>query len=262
MRAEALRTLQEQGVEVHLNTFVTKVSENYVKLSAAQFDPTTGEALKERKDFEIPVGLTLWAAGTKPQPFVETLLEQLPAEAKNRDGRVKVDRWMRPMMHKPELLGSVLVLGDAAAQHTSDLDSPFLPPTAQVAAQQGAYIARNLNRNYDLTAQPPQVKPPNKKDDNNVFDDPALAAWLKLRGLDTAPPFHFLNLGILAYLGSGAALSQIQVGDKKVMNKSGTIGYLLFRSVYLVKQVATRNRVLVTFDWLMSHIFGRDTTRF
>jgi NADH dehydrogenase/NADH:ubiquinone reductase (non-electrogenic) len=31
--------------------------------------------------------------------------------------------------------------------------------------------------------------------------------------------------------------------------------------VYLVKQVATRNRVLVTFDWIKSYLFGRDITR-
>ena len=30
---------------------------------------------------------------------------------------------------------------------------------------------------------------------------------------------------------------------------------------HLVKQVATRNRVLVTFDWMKSTLFGRDITR-
>ena len=96
----------------------------------------------------------------------------------------------------------------------------------------------------------------------NVFDDPGLSNWLSLRGLDSAPPFTFLNLGLLAYVGGGEALTQVQIGDKNVVSKAGSIGFFLWRSVYLVKQVATRNRVLVTFDWIKSAMFGRDTTRF
>ena len=91
-----------------------------------------------------------------------------------------------------------------------------------------------------------------------------MRAWLELRGLDqTAPGFIFLNLGILAYLGGGEALSQVQLGDNfPLFSYFGSVAFVLWRSVYLVKQVATRNRVLVTFDWIKSFIFGRDMTRF
>ena len=104
----------------------------------------------------------------------------------------------------------------------------------------------------------------NKNDDNedDVFYDPALYNWLRFRGLEKSPPFTFLNLGLLAYVGGNEALTQVQIGDKKVVSKAGSVGFFLWRSVYLVKQVATRNRVLVTFDWIKSAMFGRDTTRF
>ena len=97
---------------------------------------------------------------------------------------------------------------------------------------------------------------------SNVFNDPAMTNWLHFRGLEDSPPFTFLNLGLLAYLGGGEALTQVQVGEVPVVSKAGSIGFFLWRSVYLVKQVATRNRVLVTFDWIKSAIFGRDITRF
>lgn len=71
----------------------------------------------------------------------------------------------------------------------------------------------------------------------------------------------FLNLGLLAYVGGGEALSQVELGDFPIFSYAGSISFVLWRSVYLVKQVATRNRVLVTFDWIKSSLFGRDITR-
>jgi NADH dehydrogenase FAD-containing subunit len=250
-------------VEVYLNTRVTKVTDKSATLSTKQFDETTGEALSKRKDVDVPIGLAVWCAGTAPAKFCQDLLKELPAQAKHRDGRIKVDRWLRPPMKDPSLLGSVLVLGDAAAQETDDWTAgKLLPSTAQVAGQQGAYLARSLCRNYNLTATVPHIVVPETQDPTNVFYDPALTNWLYFRGLENLPPFNFLNLGLLAYLGGGEALSQVQVGDMPVVSKAGSVGFLLWRSVYLVKQVATRNRVLVTFDWIKSAIFGRDITRF
>lgn len=42
-------------------------------------------------------------------------------------------------------------------------------------------------------------------------------------------------------------MSQVQIGDVPVFFYAGSVAFVLLRSVYLVKQVATRNRVLVTF---------------
>ena len=284
LREQALQSLRNKGVQVFLNTRVTEVTDKSATLSIKQFDQDTGRVLQDRQELTIPVGLTVWCAGTAPAEFCQKLLQQLPEEARNPDGRIKVDPWMRPPMKDPSLLGSVLVLGDAAAQAKGDVEHPdwLLPSTAQVAGQQGAYVARNLCRNYNLTTTPPALMVPDeytpsmmlsggimelpqpstvKSTDNDVFYDPALSNWLYFRGLEKAPPFTFLNLGMLAYLGGGEALSQVQVGDTPVVSEAGSVGFFLWRSVYLVKQVATRNRVLVTFDWFKSALFGRDTTR-
>ena len=85
-------------------------------------------------------------------------------------------------------------------------------------------------------------------------------ALLSLRGAAEARPFEFLNLGLLAYLGGGEALSQVQVGESRLLSEAGSTGFLLWRSVYVVKQVSPRTRFLVLFDWLKTKLFGRDVT--
>ncbi|KAL7573045.1 hypothetical protein ACA910_018737 [Epithemia clementina (nom. ined.)] len=303
LRQEALRSLEKKGVQVILNTRVVHVGTKSATLSTKVLDPKTGKPTGERTEQTIPMGVPVWCAGTAPVPFVEELLQQLPPEARYRDGRVQVDAWMRPPMYQPDLLGSVLVLGDAAAVYDENEANGLMPSTAQVAGQQGAFVARLLDRNYDLTTTPPQLynlmnldvdddaaamarqwgeqqhhatnhppgegptTSPDEEEDSiyyykdNVFYDPALNLWLRFRGLERAPAFGFLNLGMLAYLGGGEALSQVQVGQVPILAWAGSVAFVLWRSVYLVKQVATRNRVLVTFDWIKSAVFGRDTTR-
>ena len=98
------------------------------------------------------------------------------------------------------------------------------PATAQVAAQQGAYLARLFSRNYDLKAGPiPKIIAGEKRGvgQNLVFDESG----------QYAKRFQFLNLGILAYLGDSQALAQIQV-DKSTIKGSGATGFALWRSVY------------------------------
>jgi len=46
-----------------------------------------------------------------------------------------------------------------------------------------------------------------------------------------------LNLGLLAYIGGGEAISQVQLGDQRLFEEAGSVGFLLWRSVYLAKQV-------------------------
>jgi len=239
LRKHALEALEQRGVEVILGARVLEVQDGKVRY----VNKKSGE------EQTLGTGLCVWAAGTGPVPFVSKLLEKLPEEAKGVSGKINVDEWMRCPMPDADSFGSILVMGDAAA--FKGRKGSYLPQTAQVAGQQGAYAARLLDRDYDLTQTPPKLR----------SEASLLKAWLKLRGLDTATGFDFLNLGLLAYLGGGQALTEIQLGDVPIAAYAGSISFILWRSVYLVKQVATRNRVLVTFDWMKSKVFGRDITR-
>ena len=51
-------------------------------------------------------------------------------------------------------------------------------------------------------------------------------------------------------------------GVGETVKVSGYLSFLLWRSVYAVKQVSTRNRVLILFNWVTTRIFGRDLSLF
>lgn len=251
LRREALSALQAQGVEVRLNTRLKEVGRDFVRLGEK------GSDVEET----IPVGLTVWAAGNAPVSFVKELLSQLPESAAGSAGRVNVDRWLRCPTPTPDTLGSILVLGDVAcleAESKYESTPKSLPQTAQVAGQQGAFVARMLNRGYDLQQTPPRL-PENDELFQQEFS--LLRVWLVARGLEEAPEFTFLSLGLLAYVGREEALNQVELGDVPIFNYYGKIAFALWRSVYLSKQASSRNQALISFDWLRTETFGRDITR-
>ena len=249
LRQKALDLLHSQGVDVRLNTRLQQVGRDYITILEKGSD----------REETIPVGVTVWGAGNAPVPFVRELLSQLPAEAAGSAGRIKVDRWLRCPTFSKKSFGSILVLGDVAcfeAQSKYELAPEPLPQTAQVAGQQGAYAARLLNRGYDLQQTPPKL--PELSSNEAVS---LLRLWILARGLEEAPGFNFLSLGLLAYVGQEEALNQVMVGQVPLFNYSGKIAFLLWRSVYLAKQASSRNQALIAFDWARTQQFGRDITR-
>ena len=61
--------------------------------------------------------------------------------------------------------------------------------------------------------------------------------------------------------GNEKALVSAEVLDSR-FDVAGAFAFLLWRSVYITKQVSTRNRVLILFDWLKAKVFGRDLSQF
>jgi NADH dehydrogenase FAD-containing subunit len=267
MRDTAKAALVKEGVDVRTNTKVNRI-EGKNKIIVTYPDD---------QDAAIDCGMIVWAAGTMPLKLTGMVIEQLDTFSKERGykvtpstlsqaGRIPVDRWQR-VIGAPA--GSLLAIGDASG--TVGENASPLPQTAQVAAQQGAYIARLLNRGYDLTGSPTfeNTDINDSQVEDTLFLPPPInhkavvdeATRWKIRGMIKAKPFEFLNLGQLAYIGGGEALSQVQLGNKKLFNQAGSVGFLLWRSVYVVKQVSTKTRLLVLFDWFKTKIFGRDVTR-
>ena len=249
LRQRALEALLEQGVDVRLNTRLSEVGQEYITIKEK------GSDIEET----IPVGVTVWAAGNAPVPFVKELLSNLPPEAAGSAGRIKVDEWCRCPTPTAESFGSILVLGDVACFETQekyDEEPVPLPQTAQVAGQQGAFVARMLNRGYDMQKSIPELPELPESDASSL-----LRLWLVARGLEQAPGFNFLSLGLLAYVGQEEALNQVELGKVPIFNYTGKIAFALWRTVYLTKQASTRNQALIAFDWLRTEQFGRDITR-
>ncbi|KAL0476820.1 NADH:quinone reductase [Acrasis kona] len=111
-----------------------------------------------------------------------------------------------------------------------DSKMKILPATAQVASQQGAYLAKRLN----------------------ALSENKDAAY---------PPFKYRHLGSFAYIGADEAVAELTNPwiEKYVLQGYGA--WWLWRSVYLSKQFSMKNKLLVGGDWVKTELFGRDITR-
>jgi NADH dehydrogenase FAD-containing subunit len=211
---------------------------------------------------EIPYGLAVWAAGNGPIPLTLQIIEALGEEqAKEQDvarGRIAVDPWMRAIGGE----GKILAFGDCSCICQGGQQ---LPATAQVASQQGEYLASVMNRKFDLN--PPTLlsaagilPPPMIDPKKTVLSD--RIAGMATKNIEYAKPFQFLNLGILAYTGGGSALAQVETAPElSPVLGWGAAGNFVWKGIYLSKQVSWRNRLLVMNDWTKQKLFGRDITR-
>ncbi|KAL7619328.1 hypothetical protein Lser_V15G04486 [Lactuca serriola] len=123
----------------------------------------------------------------------------------------------------------------------SQVDSQMknLPATAQVAAQQGSYLADCFNRMDECEKHP---------------EGP-----LRFResGRHRFRPFRYKHLGQFAPLGGEQTAAQLP-GDWVSIGHSTQ---WLWYSVYASKQVSWRTRSLVVSDWMRRFIFGRDSSQ-
>lgn len=231
-------------VELLLDQSVKEITEKSIMLNS-------GEDLK--------YGLAVWAAGNGPLPITLQLVEAMGEEqAKEQDvarGRLAIDPWMRVSGGG----GSILAFGDCTCNTQGQL-----PATAQVAAQQGEYLANLLNKQFDFDMKKINgiTLPPTRTDETKTGLSDAIASFAAISNGEYAKPFQFLDLGILAYTGGGSALAQVKATpNTPPLKGKGKVGNTVWRSVYLSKQVSWRNRLLVLNDWTKRQLFGRDITR-
>ncbi|CAE7458432.1 unnamed protein product [Symbiodinium sp. CCMP2456] len=166
----ALTHLQrKQGVQIHLGAFVQKVEPNVVHVK-------TGESL-----MSIRYGTLVWCAGIKPHPFVKSFGFTM----NDRGSQILVDPYLKV---KGE--DDIYAIGDC-----STIEDYWLPQTAQVANQQGQYLAKVLSQ----------------KDPLNI------------------KPFEFHNKGTMAYLGGFTAVMAQLPGVSRV---TGFVAFLGWRFTY------------------------------
>lgn len=199
--------------------------------------------IKEYGDEEVSAGLVVWSTGLMPNPLVKKLeAKALPGSEATapetvhhllrdrRTGGIKVDPYLRARTTTStdpaeaddkgaSVLPDVYVIGDCAVVQDN---GGALPKTAQVASQQAAYLARQLNK-----------------------------------GDAAGMPFRFRNWGTLTYLGGWKAIHQSSA-DKL----SGWLAWVLWRGAYLTRSMSWRNKILVPVYWVITWIFGRGISRF
>lgn len=115
LSASAKQQLLDLGVEVHLQSFVTDVTADGVKI---------GETF-------VPARTVLWAAGVRASPLGASL--DAPLE---RSGQVKVTPWLTVPGHD-----EIYVIGDLASL---EVDGERVPGMAPAAMQMGDHAAKNI----------------------------------------------------------------------------------------------------------------------
>ena len=190
LSAKAEASLRRLGVTPRTNVFVTDVDPEGVTVKTI-----SGQ---ER----IAARSVVWSAGVQASPFGR-VLERRAGAPLDRAGRVLVNPDCSVPGH-PE----IFVIGDLG--HFVQDGQP-LPGVAQVAMQQGGYVARLIGK--------------------------------RLHG-ETASPFRYFDKGSLAVIGRAAAVAQIGR-----LHISGLLAWLTWLFIHLMYLVEFSNRVLVFVHW-------------
>ncbi|KAG6329235.1 hypothetical protein ID866_9854 [Astraeus odoratus] len=228
------RTFKESNIEILTGTMVKGVGEGSVRLK-----PKDGE------EQEVPCGLVVWAAGNTTRKITRDLMAQLSEHQTNKRGLV-VDDHLR-------LLGapSIFAIGDCTATSYA--------PTAQVASQEGAYLARMFkliakkdaleDKIAELSAAggSEDVAAEKNKETENLRKQ---IEKIKLK------PFQYSHQGSLAYIGSDKAIAELPIFGRE-WTSGGVATFLFWRSAYLSTLFSLRNRALVAGDWMRTNLFGR-----
>ncbi|KAJ2935294.1 hypothetical protein H1R20_g1800, partial [Candolleomyces eurysporus] len=232
-------TFKESKIDILTKTMVKEVKERSVVLQ-----------MPDKSIKEVPCGLVVWAAGNKGRKITQDLMAKLPADQTNRRG-ITVDDNLR--MKGAE---DILSIGDCTATSYA--------PTAQVASQQGAYLARVL---HQLAKKDRLEKELMNLESLDVEGDEEKARVQKEIVVTRSKiskiqpkPFHYSHQGTLAYIGSEKAIADLPFMNGNIAS-GGVATFLFWRSAYLSTLFSLRNRTLVATDWLKVKLFGRDVSR-
>lgn len=191
----ALEQLQRLGVDVLTSTMVTNVEPGVITMGKTRMN----------------AAVILWAAGVAASALGKKL-----GVAVDRAGRVAVEPDLSIANH-PE----VFVIGDLAA--LKDKSGKLLPGVAQVAIQEGHYVAKLIRQEVEHKHTAPHA----------TFD---------------RKPFHFWDKGSLATIGRAAAVAEFGK-----IHISGFLAWLSWLFIHIFFLIGFQNRILVLVQWAWSY---------
>lgn len=183
LSSDAKHMLEQIGVTVIVNKKVTDVN---------------AEGVHVEGDF-IPSQNVIWAAGNQVSPLLKSLGTEL-----DRAGRALVE----PDLSLPGF-PDVFVIGDASHREASP--GKPLPGVAQVAMQEGRFVAQLIKKKI------PQAK---------------------------RPAFSYRDKGSMATIGKAKAI--VLIGTFAL---SGFFAWLIWAFIHILFLIGFRNRIGVLFEW-------------
>jgi NADH:ubiquinone reductase (non-electrogenic) len=171
----------------------------------------------------MPYGLLVWATGNAVRPVVADLMKQIPAQKDSRRG-LAVNEYL-------------VVQGAKDIWATGDCAVAGYAPTAQVAAQEGAFLARLFNTMAKSEAIETEIADLSRSLNLQPGDAAAVARQIEahekqLRRIKDIKPFHYTHQGSLAYIGSERAVADVSWLHGNFAT-GGSLTYLFWRSAYL-----------------------------
>ncbi|RYY35135.1 hypothetical protein EON62_02745 [archaeon] len=152
------------------------------------------------------------------------------------------------------IIPGMFALGDCAS-----VEGEHFAATAQVAEQQGAWLAQHLNKAASTAASAAAAA-------SVPYSAAALQAELTRAATQDSTRFEYNHRGSLAFIGTFSAVNDFtKVKPKTPLYGAkirGALAWFVWRSAYLTKLGSWRNRMQVPLDWSRTLLFGRDTTQF
>lgn len=237
-------TLREEKIDIMTKTMVKNVTESTVEAEISRPDGT-------KELVKIPYGLLVWATGNAVRPIVKDLMSKIPAQKDSRRG-LAVNEYLVVQGTR-----DIWAIGDCAVAGYA--------PTAQVASQEGNFLARlfnNMAKTESTETRIHELSSGLNLQQGNAADAASEIEALEkqLRRIKDVKPFQYSHQGSLAYIGSEKAVADVSWWNGNLAT-GGSMTYLFWRSAYLSMCFSTRNRVLVLVDWFKSKVFGRDVSR-
>jgi len=223
--------IKKSKIDLKLNTFVKGVDSDII----------TVEVNKEKQ--EIPYGVLVWATGIQPRDITRNLAQIL--------SDVQTDRRGLLINEKLQLLGaesSIFAIGDCTFHGG-------LAPTAQVAYQEGLYLANIFKQLHKLDQLDwkSQLSSISERQLNDIKKQQEYIVKNKM------PNFKYVYKGTLAYIGSERAIAELKIAGKDYQLRGSPFAFLFWKIVYLSMCVSIRNTLMVSMDWCKFYFFGRNS---
>ena len=198
---KAYEFLTSMGVDVQFGKMVTDYKDHKVLMKDGE---------------EIPTRTFLWVSGVKAQPITG-----IDGDILGRGFRIVVDEFNRI----PGMDG-LFAIGDQSIQTTDPAYPGGHPQLAQVAIQQAALLAKNIQK----------------------IAEGAADSQLK--------PFRYKNLGSMATVGRNKAV--VELGK---FHSQGFFAWLLWLVVHLRSILGVKNKMMVMLNWLWKYVSYNDSIR-
>lgn len=225
---------RKQELDLRTSTMVKRVDDKQVYCSAKDQHGATQELI-------FPYGTLVWAGGNAPRDLTKQLFTKIEEQKTARRGLL-IDEHL-----KVDGTSNMFALGDCTFTKN--------PPTAQVAHQEGIFLASHFERLSKIEDTEFLISSESNKD--NLGKLHRRLARLQ----ENMQPFRYVNQGALAYVGSERAVADLAWGDWSTVATGGSLTFFFWRTAYVSMMLSIRNKVLVCTDWIKIAVFGRDCSK-